>query len=91
MISLPSFARKSSKPTRKIDRTRGSDGYRACDVATITRFQATIERESDCDYDALRAALLKARDPQFVVNMVNLRAAYNDGVYAAAQFAYAAR
>lgn len=53
----------------------------------LCAFQATIERESDCDYDALRAALLWARDCNHPVTMITLRRAYNDVLYASIEFA----
>lgn len=82
MISLA-----RSPKTRNLDKSVGLDGYRACDRAIICQFQQIVERESDCDYDALATALRKARDPQFVVTMTNLRRAYNDGIYAGAGYA----
>lgn len=98
MISLPHFAKTNQHTSaNKIDRTVGADGYRACDRATVCKFQQIVERESDCDYEALRAALAAARvidgtgRTAFVVNLVNLRRVYNDAVYAGAQYAYASR
>lgn len=82
---------RRDKQHKQPDRTIGSDGYRQCDRRIITEFQAIIERESDCDYSALAAALRKARDPNFVVTMINLRAAYNDCIYSSAQVAYVRR
>jgi hypothetical protein len=72
------FQRKNTQRTITHDTTRGNDGYRACDRATICTFQATIEREHDCNYDALRATLLRARDVNYIVSMRSLRATYND-------------
>lgn len=84
------LGRKANKPNQP-DRTIGSDGYRQCDRHVITQFQAIVERESNCDYSALAIALKRARDPNFVVTMINLRAAYNDGLYSSAQVAYVRR
>ena len=82
---------RSRKSSNTVSRVVGADGYRQCDRAIVCTFQAIVEHEPDCDYSALSAALKRARDPQFVVTLVNLRAAYNDGVYAAAQYAYSNR
>jgi hypothetical protein len=80
--------RKSSNTVKSAAR---EDGYTARAAAVVCQFQQIIERESDCDYDALRAALLWARVPGHIVTLVNLRAVYNDSVYSSAQFAYASR
>lgn len=88
MISLAHFAKSSNKSTKQtVDRSIGFDGYPAYARKTICEFQAIIERESDCDYEALRHALHLAQDRNFVITLVQLRAAYNDSLYAGAQFA----
>lgn len=87
MISFNLHSNTKSTKQPKFDRSIGADNYRQCDRATICKFQQIIERESDCDYDALRSALRKAQDRNFVVTLTNLRAAYNDSLYSSAQFA----
>lgn len=82
---------KSSKRPASIDRSVGADGYPAYARAVVCEFQAIVEREADCDYDALRHALHLAKDRNFVITLVNLRRAYNDVVYASAQCAYVSR
>ena len=91
MISLSHFTNKSSKSAQRVDRSIGMDGYPAYARKTICEFQAIVEREQDADFEALAMALKKARDPQFVITLVNLRAAYNDSCYATAQYAYVSR
>lgn len=85
------FNRKSSKAAQASDAR--NDGYTQYKARQCAKFQAIIESESGCDYDALRAALLQARDTNFAIDsdLCTLRAAYNDHLYANAEIAYSRR
>lgn len=98
MFSLTRFISARKQSTRL-------DGYTSARAATICYFQKKVQDEIEwmdiygnttvdeigAQYEALRAALRWARDPEHIVNLMTLRAFYNDNLYAAAQAAYTRR
>jgi len=91
MVSLSLFRKSSKSPAPVPASAARADGYDARAAAVCCRFQAIVEAESDVDYDALRAALAWARVSGVVVTLPNLRAKYNDFLYASAEVAYSSR
>lgn len=85
MLSL-NLLRKSRKIAASTSPAR-LDGYSAQAARFCCLFQTYVESEVDCDYDALRLALVWARTTDYPVNLYTLRAKYQDARYSSASYA----
>lgn len=66
----------NKKSNQIVSRVRGADGIRECDRPLLMVFQAQCERRGD--YEAVRAALKAARDPNFPVTPMTLQRFVSD-------------